>query len=1343
MISINKILTTFLILLSLSFFFIWEFVQSEFVAKNISNSITKYTRDNMQISFEFENIQFKLFPPGLEFRNIQAKSLNDQLHLKADLSALGVEFKFLDIFKTDLTISNVYLKDGNVEYNKKRFEKAKETKDKKFELKSINIKETLKEFNESLPVIIRNITLDKINLKLLEKHKLLVHFSSVEAEKESINLKLQLRNFDLGKVEVLEEVVDNLYVDLNLNDEKIILRQLNIEKNLNRINASGEIRDYKGIETSNLDLDIVTEAQLPEIHKYLNFRKIGNLQSGVVKIRSTVKGTLKEYLVTNNIELEDVRTDFLNTSNISALVNINPKQILIKSLKIKDEDEKIELKEPIEFYSFQKNEFVNDLVKLKATKFELANALKYLTFLKPLKGKLTSEIEFKLNKNNFSFKLGDDTKINNLKYKLNDSVNVLSAKELTLKNTSIAVAGSDIDILMDIKLDKTLGRIIGTIRSNDISFKSKGLYLNLEELGPFVGLKIEGVGAANLNVIANKHKQVLELKSDLKGFNFEDYRFEELKSTFQLEFDANTIKLKEILARSGQSTVRGKLGIRLDNMSINAKLEQDKFLISDLVTMYRPLLGNLDFLPKNIYGDWKTKLEISGKLEAEKIKVKGQFLGKDSLIYEESFDSLSFDYSFENKKLLFENVQARKTSGKLFGGFSYNLVNDSIKAWGNLSNIPLSEINNYNKLPLSLDGELNGVIKASLGKGVKNIRSEINISNSKINNKKVNDSYLQVSMDNDLISVKSSVLGEQIKLDSLIDISGKTKSRINTMYDIKSMNELLSVLSFVDYVNTGFDGSFKFKNDTEFNIKKLSQFDSKINFEKLQLFKDKVKVDYINKTEENQIVVSDGIIKNWNVNIRGSNFYIISKGSGNINKSYNIVSNLKVDASLLEVFNVIVSKANGTIISKLHHFKKNGVEDYSAKLISNDLELNSDFMPLTLTKGNTLLLYKDKKVKIQKFNAQLNSGELNMSGGVSFEKIVPNINIRYGFKNAGITILKKSNLLFSGNGSLVGTTFPYTLSGDLSIQQLNIVNEITEFGSGDRITTEEIDYLPENRTKGLDQFLNLNININTLEPIRITNSMANIGFSGNLQISGGERDPRLAGKFNLAPMKNQVFFKNNTFDVSKGNIFFYAKNPISNPEFDFKAESQINDYKVGLKLIGPLRDFNLDMSSEPTLSKSDILSLIAFGYTEDISSNLSDTEKDSMTKAGVGSIIFDQFKINETLKNEFGIQVNLGTEITQDETSYLSHRNAEGSVGKVTSATKIEVKKQLSNAVDLSVSSTVGSSNAQKQSMNLNYNIDKNLSIEGVYESRTDSTSETISDDTSVGADVKIRWSFK
>jgi translocation and assembly module TamB len=47
----------------------------------------------------------------------------------------------------------------------------------------------------------------------------------------------------------------------------------------------------------------------------------------------------------------------------------------------------------------------------------------------------------------------------------------------------------------------------------------------------------------------------------------------------------------------------------------------------------------------------------------------------------------------------------------------------------------------------------------------------------------------------------------------------------------------------------------------------------------------------------------------------------------------------------------------------------------------------------------------------------------------------------------------------------------------------------------------------------------------------------------------------------------------------------------------------------------------------------------------------------------------------------------------------------------ITPTQETQVKKQLSEALELSVSSTVGGSITQRQSMNLNYNIKKNITL--------------------------------
>jgi translocation and assembly module TamB len=153
--------------------------------------------------------------------------------------------------------------------------------------------------------------------------------------------------------------------------------------------------------------------------------------------------------------------------------------------------------------------------------------------------------------------------------------------------------------------------------------------------------------------------------------------------------------------------------------------------------------------------------------------------------------------------------------------------------------------------------------------------------------------------------------------------------------------------------------------------------------------------------------------------------------------------------------------------------------------------------------------------------------------------------------------------------------------------------------------------------------------------------------------------------------------------------------------------------------------------------------LVAFGYTDDVSQRLSDVDRQNLSSIGVGQFLFGQLQINQKLKQSLGVELNLGTQFEMQSTSLLNARTSDGdSSGRVRSATKIQLKKQLSEEMELSVSSTLGGSIGQRQSMNLNYNINRNTSLEGIYEIKSNDEGEEDIIDKSVGADVKFKWSF-
>ena len=71
-----------------------------------------------------------------------------------------------------------------------------------------------------------------------------------------------------------------------------------------------------------------------------------------------------------------------------------------------------------------------------------------------------------------------------------------------------------------------------------------------------------------------------------------------------------------------------------------------------------------------------------------------------------------------------------------------------------------------------------------------------------------------------------------------------------------------------------------------------------------------------------------------------------------------------------------------------------------------------------------------------------------------------------------------------------------------------------------------------------------------------------------------------------------------------------------------------------------------------------------------------------------------------------------------------------------------ELKKKLTDKIDLSISSTLGGSLDPTQEMNLDLKIDSNISLEGVYEIKSSTESDGESSN-SAGADLKFQWSFK
>lgn len=1349
--KINKILILFLVAMMISFMAVWQFVQSEFFAEFISDSISTYAEKKLNTNIKFEKLEFQLFPPGVNIKHIQLnkKDFKDY-DLDFNLNSLGIFFNITDTFETKVTIKEIKFKEGVVRiFNNKVLKNvSKKTKKINFDKipKPTEIKDLLK---NKLPFALSSLNLEDIQLELNNRS---IHLKKlfVRTKRNGLYLKSTIYNLDILKNEFGYKFAeaDEFSINAIATDNNILIEKAYILKDTNRLRLNGVIDNYLSPKKMTYKLESNLEGYLPDVHKIINISEIGKINSGVVHANMNLKGNLKKFDISAKLDGQSILTDFINIKNAKVKLNITQDEIRIKKALMNNRNGHVTINKPFQLFDFKNLKWIEEPVILEMKNFELTNMLRYLKeSLSPLKGRMFGKLKFDLGKNDFHFSSVEDFIIRSFKFKT-EGEPIIQGDQVHLKNTSIDVYDDLFSFNSDISVNKSKFKLRGRIRNDTIHFEAKDSKINLEDIGPFSGLNIKGKGKLDLLVSGPLDDAKINFISKIKNFDFEKFYMDELESNITFHIGHDYAEIRDASGIIGKSKINGSGTVNYNTQDVRFRINHPKLSFVDFKRLYYPISKNMDFMPKEILGDWKTEYEISGKYELDKLIMKGKLLALNSYMYNENFEKIAFNYNLKDLKMNLENIRVQKGKGKIFTDFFYDINKEYYNYSGTIESLPIDELNNYASLPLTLKGKLDGIFRGNNKNKIESTYTHLYLKKSKVFNKNVEDSFLELKLDKNIMSIKGSLLGPSLKLDSNLDLSedvksNSKKSTVNMTSNIKDFKKILSLISGVDVQGTSLQGSIDMAINSKFNFNDWRKLDFDGVLNSLSIKKGDVKLNY--KNNKKNIIINNGKIEKWKIKIPGSDFSIASKGKGSLTNDYNIGSRIIFDASLFEIFNNVIAKSDGAIIIQTKHFQNNRVEDYEVSAISNNFSLSTDFLPTSITKSSFKSIYRDKKIILDFMDAQLTNGKFYMDGDISFSNLLPEFNLKFNVDKAGFVLFKKSNATISGRGSILGSGFPYVLSGDFSILNCQITNEITDFTGSSNIISKDYQFLPKSNQIIEDSIFNFNININTVEPIKITNTMADLSFAGDIHVFGSENKPLVAGKVNLSEGINKVYFKNNEFLVTKGNVYFYEKEDYKNPELDFQAQSKINDFDVKLKIFGQSNSPDFGLSSEPPLSENDILSLVAFGYTDNLSNNLSSQERESITQTGVGSVIFDRLKINETLKSELGLQVNLGTEFVQDGTNYLSGRSSDvgTGTGQVRSATKIEVKKRLSEELNLSVSSTVGGSIGQKQSMNLIYNADKEVSLEGVYENRTNEEGQVNTQGNSAGFDLKFKKTFK
>lgn len=1311
------------------------FVQTRSFGGLVSKVISDITERRLETKVSMRNLRISLFPPGVEvFKVGFEKSFGDGKHVAVELGRIGFYLNLIEIEERKLSFGEVRVSDSHVSY-------TYVPKDEE-ELKEIDPKIIDEAFNYSrrLPMRVDSVVVE--NTRIRANHDLL-DIRRLKLFKQSKSFVARFHVSNIKPSAEKDYVLDEVWADAEIGKNDIDLHRLKVQHDVHSLIVKGKIQNYPKLKNASAQLGGEGLFHLKALQG-LEVLKPALIESGQAQTTfqlSLLKGKLGGEA---NVELKDFRSNVIYADTLSAKLGLQDGEVLLENANLVYENQKASVKGPVIVADINARTYLRDPLRGEVENLAFSNVLRILgPSLKPLHGRLSGKLTFRYDKKNLYFLPEDGFHARGVALIVGDEskpFEILRLKDARIKNGEFAVVGGQFQMDALVLLPNSEVDVTGHVNKSGTGFTIRGPKVDLADFGDIAKIGLKGAGQLDLDIKGPLDDVNFDIRGKMKNFGVLGYQLGDSDLELGLGLKEGSVTIRRMESVLGKTHLSGNGAINYKNLDLALGINATSANYHDISIIMKPIVSKLTFMPADFDLNGKIDAYIHGKTKLDKLKVRSHVEFTDLVAYGESVNSGAFNILFQNETVSIENFEGNKAKGSIDGNFSFHMPTDKLALKFNWDNLSLSSFNLTKKLGLNFDGYLVGSLKGD-GKVkdyVLDLKTEL--TDTRSGNYKYKDSSLDMKIMPDHLVGEANLLGTLISSAFNYSLKSDRKSEVKLDVNIDDVKPLAVAFLGQHLEQEDFSGVLKLNLDTSFR-ENFSHLDLRAQLEQFSFAHETFRVDYRSRAPE--FVVVDSRLESWNLNLRETDLYVTTHGSGTFGKEVTLVNEFRMNSKIIELLIAQVLSAEGLLNNTIRIDGRGNDYIMTASSTTDKLNLSIEGAPFPFNDMKYVMNYSGSRLTIKELTTHLESGTATIRGDLFFSGKTPDVNIKYQLERAEIPILSKSSMNVTGEGIILGNQLPYNLAGEITVNKGQVVNELSDFESK---SVAQVRYLPKNQESILGKLFSLNLSVKAENPIRITNSLMDVALKGEVRLIGSPVRPRGEGRIHAPANTSRIFFKNNEYFITQADINFSPKKDIANPDFDIQAITFISTYKINAKAYGDLERFNFDLTSDPALPRQSILSLIAFGYTDEIQAQLTQNQQQNLTNVGVGSFVFDRFKISDILNKQFGLQVNLGTVFEQSQTqSMLSGRSqdGQGQLGRTRSATQIELKKRLSEAMTLSVSSTMGGSIGQRQSMNLTYSLNRKVQLEGVYQLKTNAEGEEDIIDNSIGGDLKFRWTFK
>lgn len=1317
-------------------------IQTEKFAEIVTRRIKKKALKEFGLKLSFKRIEVKMFPPATLLKDVEVSTEKNGIgKLNVFGEEVGLYFSIFDFFSRRFQVDTLKLSSvelGIVTNKTKKNDSGKLYPDYFSEYIS---------FRKKSKFLIKNFEFQNVDINIDET---LIGVENLRASlfKTIVELKGGINLFESPLVpkELRNTDLDSLNFVLHGRETGIDVKSFSIVSELDRADISGEIiltskKPQVNLRTE-LNTGIRSMARKLGWGKYIDEYPV----DGVLDVSLEASGNIEDPKVTMSSEVNLIDSEFAQVDKLQLKFNEKEGDIWLDSLKVFKSSSTVELVKSIPVYNLKEKKILSQQAMFQANGVRSNDALFVLReYLDVLKGKLTGKVLIGWDKRGIFFKPQRGFRVDDFILYSPDY------SEIILRNDGFSFVSSDMLLNYDLEfsfnavLDIGKSRVIGEglFKEDDmkvIVYESK---VNLPDIGPIVGLPLEGSGTLKGFIGGPYENVTFNFLPDLKKFKVLDFNLGEIKGKVDFLLDDLSLRIKEAKGKYGSTEYNGDANFLFEKDLFNLDIKVPRGTYSDAQFMVPELLAMISKEPLDLQFNFQGDIKYQSDFDINKLRIRTKATGQNLSYLGERVDKFSLELDVDEDQLNFNKITFGKNKGQVQGTLLLNQKSKKFKYNGTLAGIYMRDFDAYTALNLGLDGRMRGEF---YGEGTFDnftSRAQIKLENSEIANRPVNDSIFTIyNKGTDVFLSANLFEGVSISEGYIsFDKKVKRKSYINSRLYTKEPSLLAGVLSEHNYLNKSLKGSVDMRAELSFHTSEPEKFDFDFFVPEFDLqFQDQlISVD----GTKNRFLVKNGKMENWNLRIHTTDGYFESSGKGDMAKSFQIDSRFKLNPIYLKLITPKLLSASGSITGTSIFLREKEEFSFHSETFGESIDIKLDKVPGAIRDVNFKLLSEGEDILLERMTGNYGKGTLSADGNIKLKLPFPVVNINGSINGSQIPITDRTFGVVSGNASLRGKTLPYILSGGVSVLHGEVLNEYEDFSEMIGLSEGYLRYIPSTGRFSKMDLIEYDMDFDIFNPINVKNSISDLKIDGSLKIKGSLQKPLLTGDLNILPNVSRVFFKGNEFIMSEGQLSFLDVGKKEVPEIKLAGVAKVDRYEVGLEVNGKVDKFGIKLSSTPSLDQGQILSLLVLGVPEDINQELDDAEREQIAVQGGVGLVVERFKLVKPIDSMLGLKFSVSPEFQEDDSSLLEGRLNSGDAGssRYKSGTKVKVQKKIAEKVDVSFSSTVGGTVEETKEMNVNYNINKNLSLEGVYELRS-VEEETEENPESVGADIKWKFSF-